>query len=77
MAIKFCPECGTALGMEEIVTVKNNEVIIYKNCSYCEGRGYLQEIQDFQTTAGNQTLTYTCPNCGGSGKEPTDMVIYT
>jgi DnaJ-class molecular chaperone len=75
--VKICPECGTALGMEEatISFESIDEKRIYKDCSYCEGRGYLEEIVGY-TTGGEQKLSYTCPNCGGNGKEDTGMVIY-
>lgn len=75
MKVNICPECGTALGVEEGISIEiKSEKRIWKDCSYCEGRGYLQEIIGF-TTGGEQTMTYTCPNCGGGGEEPTDMVI--
>jgi DnaJ-class molecular chaperone len=76
--IEVCPECGTALGIKEedlVSTVKCNEKRIWKECKYCEGRGYLEEIVGF-TTGGEQKMSYTCPNCVGAGKKPTDMVIY-
>jgi len=74
--VKICPECGTALGMEEAtISFKSNEMVIYRDCKMCKGRGSLSEIVGF-TTGGEQKLSYTCTSCGGSGKEPTDMVIY-
>jgi rRNA maturation protein Nop10 len=77
MKVKICPECGTALGIEEGISVKYEceQRRIWKDCSYCEGRGWKQEIQDYGTTACPQILSFTCPMCGGNGKEPTDMVI--
>jgi hypothetical protein len=76
--VNFCTECGTALGVEEDLTITYQQRIkerIWKDCKYCEGRGYLEEIVGY-TTGGEQKLSYTCPNCVGAGKEPTDMVIY-
>ena len=76
--IKVCPECGTALGMEEeTISFKSNEMTIYRDCKMCEGRGSIHEVVKYDSTAGDQMLSYTCSSCGGSGKEPTDMVIYT
>jgi DnaJ-class molecular chaperone len=75
--IEVCPECGTALGIKEedlTITYKSNEKRIWKDCSYCEGRGYLSEVVGY-TTGGEQRLSYTCTACGGSGYEETDMVI--
>ena len=78
MKINICPECGTALGMEEgIISVtytSSDEKRIYKDCNYCEGRGYLEEIVGYDT-GGEQRMSYTCTACGGSGYEETDMVI--
>ncbi len=71
MKIKICPECGTALGCEE------EEMAIWRDCKMCEGRGSIHEVVSYDSTAGDQMLSYTCASCGGSGKEKTDMVIYT
>ncbi len=73
--VKICPECGTALGMEEAaISFKSNEMAIWRNCKMCEGRGSIHEVVNYDT-GGDQMLSYTCASCGGSGKEKTDMVI--
>jgi DnaJ-class molecular chaperone len=75
--IEVCPECGTALGIKEedlTMTYESNEKRIWKDCGRCEGRGSIHELVNYGT-AGDQRLSYTCTSCGGSGKEPTDMVI--
>jgi len=75
--VKVCPECGTALGVdEEELTMKfqSNEMAIWRNCKMCEGRGSIHEVVGYGT-GGDQMLSYTCTSCGGSGKEKTDMVI--
>jgi len=75
MKVNICPECGTALGVEEGISIEiESEKRIYKDCSYCEGTGSLHEIVGY-TTGGEQKLSYTCTACGGSGREATDMVI--
>jgi DnaJ-class molecular chaperone len=75
MKVDICPECGTALGFNEEITIKyKEEKRIWKDCKCCEGRGYIEEFVCY-TTGGEQRLSYTCTNCGGNGKEPTDMVI--
>ena len=40
MKVNICPECGTALGVEEGISIEiKSEKRIWKDCSYCEGRG--------------------------------------
>jgi len=48
---------------------------VYKRCGACNGIGFMKGYSGEMTTAGLQSVNYTCYTCKGTGKEETELFV--